>query len=269
MRHPDRHAHLSTAGVSVQQVGLRVRVEEGMVLVLSVDRHQIASELAKLHRTGAASVNPGGAALPELAFEDQGRTSRVEDALDRGALRAMPHLVGATPSAQGQTERVDDERLPAAGFTGQKVEAGPKANTGLGHQREVADLELFEQPTSSGPAAGPRTTARVMSWPGGNTIGRTVSAKGFIGTSTRSRSVGSRMGPPLASAYAVDPVAVATITPSASMTPTAWPPTSISTLSIRASPARLMTASLSPIAVAMVCLFRVRVACSTLRSSTR
>jgi len=32
----------------------------------------------------------------------------------------------------------------------------------------------------------------------------TVSAKGFIGTSTRSRRVGSRMGPPLASAYAVD-----------------------------------------------------------------
>ena len=57
-------------------------------------------------------------------------------------------------------------------------------------------------------SAGPRTTARVMSWPGGNTIGRTVSAKGFIGTSTRSRSVGSRIGPPLASAYAVDPVAV-------------------------------------------------------------
>src|SRR5260370_28381066 len=144
MRRPDRHAQLSTASVSVQQVGLRVRVEKGMVLVLSVDRHQVAGELAKLHRTGAASVNPGGAALPELAFEDQGRTSRVEDALDRRALRAVPDLVGATTRAQGETERVDDERLPAARFPGQKVEAGPKANAGLGHQRKVADLEFFQ-----------------------------------------------------------------------------------------------------------------------------
>jgi len=52
-----------------------------------------------------------------------------------------------------------------------------------------------------------------MSWPGGNTMGRTVRANGFSGTSTRSPRVGSRIGPPLASAYAVVPVAVATITP--------------------------------------------------------
>ncbi len=60
------------------------------------------------------------------------------------------------------------------------------------------------------------------------------------------------MGPPLASAYAVDPVAVATITPSASMTPTAWPPTSISTRSMRASPEWSTTTSLRPIALATV-----------------
>jgi hypothetical protein len=115
-----------------------------MVLVLSVDRHQIAAELAKLHRTGAASVNPGGAALPELAFEDEGRTSGFEHALDRRALRAVPDLVGPTSRAQGETKRVDDERLPAAGFTGQEVEAGPKPNTGLGHQREVTNLEFLQ-----------------------------------------------------------------------------------------------------------------------------
>src|SRR5712692_4945166 len=160
MRHPDRHSHVSTAGVSVQQVGLRIRVEQGMVLVLSVDRHQVAAELAKLDRTGAASINLGGAALPELAFEDQGRTSGFEHALYRRALRAVPDLVGAAPRAQGETKRVDDEGLPAAGFTGQKVEAGPKANVGLGDQRQVADLEFFQQPTSSGPAAGPNRASR-------------------------------------------------------------------------------------------------------------
>src|SRR5713101_4261236 len=160
MRRPDRHAHLSTAGVSVQQVGLRVRVEQCMVLVLSVDRHQVAAELAKLDRTGAASINPGGAALPELAFEDQGRTSGVEHALDRRALRPVPDLVGTTPRAQGETKRVDDERLPAAGFTGQKVEAGPKANAGLGHQSQVANLEFLQQITSWGPEAGPNRASR-------------------------------------------------------------------------------------------------------------
>ena len=48
-------------------------------------------------------------------------------------------------------------------------------------------------------------------------MGRTVKAKGFMGTTTRSRSVGSRMGPPLASAYAVEPVAVETDQPPAKL----------------------------------------------------
>src|ERR1700687_2343311 len=57
----------------------------------------------------------------------------------------MPDLVGAAPRAQGEAQRVDDQRFAAPGFAGQKVEAGPKANPGLGHQRQVANFEFFEQ----------------------------------------------------------------------------------------------------------------------------
>src|SRR6202165_785300 len=57
----------------------------------------------------------------------------------------MPDLVGAAPRAQGEAQRVDDQRFAAPGFAGQKVEAGPTANPGLGHQRQVANFEFFEQ----------------------------------------------------------------------------------------------------------------------------
>ncbi len=46
-------------------------------------------------------------------------------------------------------------------------------------------------------------------------IGRWVSACGATGTSAKAGTCGSRIGPPADSAYAVDPVGVATMRPSA------------------------------------------------------
>src|ERR1700720_2492382 len=103
MRDADGERHLTAAGVTVQQVGLRVRIEQRMVLVLSVDRHQVATELAQLGRARVASVNPGGAALSQLAFEHERCASGLEDALDQGPLRSVPDLVGAPTSAQRET----------------------------------------------------------------------------------------------------------------------------------------------------------------------
>ncbi len=45
---------------------------------------------------------------------------------------------------------------------------------------------------------GPRTTDRLMLCPGGKTIGRTVSANGFMGTRTRIAQRRLEDGPPLA-----------------------------------------------------------------------
>src|SRR5207253_3049101 len=115
----------------------------------------------------------------------------------------------------------------------------------------------------------PRTTVRLISWPGANTIGRTVSANGFIGTSTRSSRVGSSIGPPLACAYAVDPLAVATMAPSASITPTRCPPTSISRRRMFVSPEWSTTTSFRPISWIKVRPFRDSVTSSIVRSSIR
>ena len=49
----------------------------------------------------------------------------------------------------------------------------------------------------------------------GTAIGRCVSAWGATGTSANAGTCGSRIGPPAESAYAVDPVGVATMIPSA------------------------------------------------------
>ena len=52
----------------------------------------------------------------------------------------MPDLVGATPRAQREAERVDYERLAAPGFAGEQVEARAETDAGLGDQGQVAHL---------------------------------------------------------------------------------------------------------------------------------
>ena len=49
----------------------------------------------------------------------------------------------------------------------------------------------------------------------GTTTGRLVSVCGQIGVTTNARTSGVTIGPPAASVYAVDPVGVATMSPSA------------------------------------------------------
>jgi hypothetical protein len=160
----DCRPQLSSAGVTVDQLGLCIGVEKRMVLVLPVDRDQVAPKFAELCGVRRPAIDLRRPALAELSLEHQRRASRFEYALDRGALRAVPDLVGAPTRAQRQTEGVHDERLAAPGFSGEEVEAGPEANAGLGHQSEVADLELFQHGYFMGTSGRPQPSFSASRW---------------------------------------------------------------------------------------------------------
>jgi hypothetical protein len=121
-------SELAAAAVAVEQVGLCFGVQQRVVLVLPVHRDQVAPELAELRRACGAAVDPCGAALAKLPLEDQRRAARFEHALHRGPLGAVPHLVSTASCAEREAERVDDERLAAAGLAGEQVEAGTETH---------------------------------------------------------------------------------------------------------------------------------------------
>src|SRR5690554_6380241 len=79
----------------------------------------------------------------------------------------------------------------------------------------------------------------------GSTMGRFDSEKAHIGARTKASRSGARMGPPAAAAYAVEPVGVATMTPSALYEPNVIPLKVIDKSTIRAIPLPEITASLS------------------------
>lgn len=66
----DRGAQVVGSGVTVEELGLSVGIEQRMVLVLAVQPHQGATQLAQLARVGRTSVDTCTAALPELPLED-------------------------------------------------------------------------------------------------------------------------------------------------------------------------------------------------------
>src|SRR5450756_2170794 len=66
MRCGDSSSQLDRPGIAVQQLGLGVRVEQRVVLVLTVQRDQATTELAQLAGAGGAPVDARAATLSEL-----------------------------------------------------------------------------------------------------------------------------------------------------------------------------------------------------------
>src|SRR5437899_10358131 len=137
-------SEIAGAAVAIEQVGLGVGVQRGVVLVLPVDPDQIAPELAELRGACGAAIDPCSATFAKLPLEDQRRAARLEHAFHRSPLSAVPHLVSTASGAEREAECIDDERLAAAGLAGEEVEAGTETHPGLGDQRKVADLELLK-----------------------------------------------------------------------------------------------------------------------------
>src|SRR5260370_33882080 len=90
------------------------------------------AERGELPRRGGGSVDVPRAALADLALQDH----RLEDRFDACAVGAVPDLVGAPARTQRQAERVDDERLAAAGLAGEQVQARTEPDVRLGDQGE-------------------------------------------------------------------------------------------------------------------------------------
>src|SRR6266700_2722876 len=81
----------------------------------------------------------------------------------------------------------------------------------------------------------------------GTTSGRTASVCGQIAATTMASTLGTTIGPPAESAYAVDPVGVATTMPSDEYCPTSSPSTETRSRMTRATPPLCTTASFNTI----------------------
>src|SRR6202163_2730295 len=120
-----------------------------MVLVLAMNRDQVAPQLPQLSWVGGPTVDAGRASLPELTLENQRSPPGLEHALDCRPIGAVPYLVDTAARAQRQTEGVDDERLATARLFREQVEARAKPHTGVGDQGQVPDPELFQDRKST------------------------------------------------------------------------------------------------------------------------
>ncbi len=126
----DRHrgALLQRRRVPVEQLGLRLAVEQRVMLMLAVERDQVAPALTQRLGGRGPSVDAGRASLAELALQHQRDAVRFERSFDRCLVGPMADLVGAAPCPQGQAERIDDQGLAAAGLAGEEVQARPETD---------------------------------------------------------------------------------------------------------------------------------------------
>ena len=71
----DSGAQIAGARVSIHQLGLCIRIEQRMVLMLPMHRNEAASELAELCGVGRAAVDLCSPAFAELALEHERRAA--------------------------------------------------------------------------------------------------------------------------------------------------------------------------------------------------
>ena len=138
MRRGDGRPKIQGAAVRVDQLGLGVAVQQGMVLVLAVKRNESVAQLAQLAWCCGSSVDPRHAAFADLPLQ----RDRIEDRLHRGSFSAVTHLLGRCPGAERQAERVDDQRLAASSLARQKIETWSEMHGRFRDQGQVANLEL-------------------------------------------------------------------------------------------------------------------------------
>ena len=115
------------AGKRVEHDDMFGRVEERLVLVLTVQIDQRRAELAQRGRRRERVVDERAAAAlrGDLApHDDFAAVGPLEDRLDGRDLLAGPDEVGARPPADQQVDRLNDDGFAGAGFAGEDVQAG-------------------------------------------------------------------------------------------------------------------------------------------------
>ncbi len=145
------------AGEGVEDVALRGGRDEGAVLVLAVDLHQLGRRLAQRTERGHAAVDPGPG--PALGGDGAGEddlaglvaVAQDEPGLDQRLDGAGAHHAGVGPPAQHQLQRLDHQGLAGAGLPRQGGHAGPEDQCEVLDDAEVAHVQVGQHGRFTGP----------------------------------------------------------------------------------------------------------------------
>ncbi len=107
--------------VGVEHVEVRGRIEQHLVLVLSVQIDERPGELAQRAARDERAVDEGAAASLGRHFpadDDLAAVGGVEHGFDRGGLLAGAHELGRGAAADEQADGAEEDRLAGAGLAG-------------------------------------------------------------------------------------------------------------------------------------------------------
>jgi hypothetical protein len=130
--------------VRVEQVEVALRIEQHLVLVLSVQLDESVREFAQRSRRRERIVHEGPAATlcRDLAADDHLAAVDLEDGLNAGGIGARAHQVARRPPAEKEADRLDQDRLARARLASEDVQAGLELDLDLIDDREIADRQV-------------------------------------------------------------------------------------------------------------------------------
>ncbi len=131
----------------VQCVTLRRGRDELMVPVLRVELDQRSSRGGQLpdRRQAAIDIRAAAPIGGQHPREDPLRpVGRLEATLDTRLARALSHQRRVGPAPEEQIERLDEQRLPRAGLSGDRGQTGPEQQREVVHDPEVGDVQLVQ-----------------------------------------------------------------------------------------------------------------------------
>ena len=148
---------------TVQEVPVRPRVQQRLVIVLSVQVDQQDAQSPEDGNGDQAAVDraPVAPVAADLPPDDQPILLRVhadlrqqvpqlrvalsfEQPLDDRGLRTTPYGVRRGPAAENESQRADQDGLPGAGFTRKHVQSGGELDVHLVQERVVCDPQVRE-----------------------------------------------------------------------------------------------------------------------------
>ena len=154
-----RHERVEPAE-GVDHAEVRGRIEQGLVLVLSVQLDQAIRELLERAGGGERAVDEGAAAPlgGDLAPDEQLFPAVLEDRFDRRGVLAGAHQVARGASPEQQADGFDEDRLAGAGLAGQDVEAGVEFDLDRVNHRKVLNAQEAKHGEASEMARTPMVT---------------------------------------------------------------------------------------------------------------
>src|SRR5439155_19169464 len=140
----DRSAHRRQGGEFVEDVEVGGRIEQELVLVLSVQIDQRASGVAQRGAGDERAVHEGAA--PSLrrhlaAHDHLASVGGLENGLDGGRLFARPDEVGGRAPSHPQPDSPHQDRLAGSRLAGEHVETGRKLQLEPIDHGETADAQ--------------------------------------------------------------------------------------------------------------------------------